>query len=90
MIDRIGNFFKEGAPQKTPGAIAFVNEWLARQPGFGTPQRIDEEAVRRYYANDASTLQVSLRLRHLQRFLTTRLLRRRYDFLLPGRIVRHG
>lgn len=90
VIDLIGNFFKEGAPEKIPGAIAFVNEWLARQPSFGTPQRIDEEAVRLYYANDASTLALSLRLRHLQRFVTTRLLRRRYDFLLPGRIVRHG
>jgi hypothetical protein len=44
--------------------------------------------VRAYYARDASTLELSLRLRKLQRFLTTRLLRRRYDFVLPGRIAR--
>jgi hypothetical protein len=90
VIDLLGNFFKEGAPERIPGAIAFVNDWIARQPGPGAALRIEEEAVRRYYANDASTLELALRLRHLQRFVTTRLLRRRYDFLLPGRIVRHG
>jgi hypothetical protein len=88
VIDLLGNFIKEGAPEKLPGAIELVNAWCARQPDAGRLGRVDEAAVRAYYARDASTLELSLRLRKLQRFATTRLLRRRYDFVLPGRIAR--
>jgi hypothetical protein len=87
-IDLLGNFLKEGAPEKLAGGIALVNAWSARQPDAAELGAIDEAAVRAYYANDASTLELSLRLRKLQRFLTTRVLRRRYDFVLPGRIAR--
>jgi hypothetical protein len=88
VIDMLGNFFKEGAPERLPGAVAFVNGWIRSQPGAETLGKVDEAAVRAYYARDASTLELSLRLRRLQRLLTTRLLRRRYDFVLPGRIRR--
>jgi hypothetical protein len=88
VIDLLGNFFKEGAPEKLPGAIELVNAWCARQPDAGRLGAVDEAAVRAYYARDASTLELSLRLRRLQRFVTARLLRRRYDFVLPGRIAR--
>ncbi len=88
VADLIGNFVKEGVPEKIPGAVAFVNEWIARQPDREQLGRIDEQAVRRYYAKDAANLELSLRARRLGRFITTKLLRRRYDFILPGSITR--
>lgn len=88
VADLIGNFIKEGAPDKIPGAVAFANEWIARQPDREQLGRIDEQAVRRYYAKDAANLELSLRARRLGRFVTTKLLRRRYDFILPGSITR--
>ena len=87
-IDLLGNFNKEGAPEKIPAALAFVNDWIARQPQAGRLAPIELEDVRRYYANDAATLALSLRLRRLRRFVDTKLLRRRYDFILPGPIRR--
>ena len=88
VADLIGNFVKEGAPDKIPGAVQFVNEWIARQPDRERLGRIDEQTVRRYYAKDAANLELSLRARRLGRFITTKLLRRRYDFILPGSIRR--
>jgi len=88
VIDLLGNFVKEGMRERIPGAVAFVNEWIARQPDGARLGRIDEAAVRSYYRKDASTLELALRARKLARFLNTRVLRRRYDFILPGRIER--
>ncbi len=87
-IDLLGNFVKEGRPERIPDGVACVNGWIARQPGAARLGRIDERAVRAYYAKDASTLELALRARKLARFVDTRLLRRRYDFILPGRIAR--
>lgn len=86
--DLLGNFLKEGAAGKLAEAIAFVNAWIARQPDGERLGRVDEQTVRAYYARDAATLEFSLRARRLGRFVTVRLLRRRYDFILPGRIAR--
>lgn len=88
VTDLLGNFFKEGAAQRLPAAIDFVNRWIAEQPEAGSLGRIDERAVRAYYERDAGTLELSLRARKLRRFVTATLLRRRYDFILPGRVTR--
>lgn len=86
--DLIGNFIKEGAPEKIPGAAAFVREWIARQPDRDRLGHIDEKSAQAYYAKDAADLELSLRARRLSRFVTAKILRRRYDFILPGRIAR--
>jgi hypothetical protein len=79
---------KEGRAERIPDAVVCVDEWIARQPGAARLGRIDERAVHAYYAKDASTLELALRARKLARFVDTRVLRRRYDFILPGRIER--
>jgi hypothetical protein len=88
VLDLIGNFAKEGAPRRIPDAIAFANEWIARQPDAAELGRIDEARVRDYYARDAGTLEWMLRVRRANRWIHTRLLRRPYDYILPGRIDR--
>jgi hypothetical protein len=88
VLDLLGNFLKEGAGEKLPEAVAFVRQWIARQPGAETLGRIDEERVRAYYARDAASLELSLRARRAARFLTSTVLRRRYDFVLPGPVAR--
>ena len=88
MVDLIGNFKKEGAADKIAAMIELVNDWIARQPQAERLGRIDAERVKAYYTNDAATLELSLRARRLSRFVNTKLLRRRYDFILPGRIDR--
>jgi hypothetical protein len=65
-----------------------VNRWLAEDAADlgGDPIRADD--VDRYYRNDAKTLELYLRARRFDRFVRTRLLRQRYDFILPGAIRR--
>ena len=43
--------------------------------------------VEKYYKEDAATLELFLRVRRLDRGLK-RLLRREYDFVLPGKVQR--
>jgi len=88
-VDLLGNFHKEGRPDRIPLGVAAVNRWLAdhadvvwEQP----PVTVDE--VRRYYEKDAGLLALYLRLRKADRFLRTRLLRRPYDYVLPERVDR--
>lgn len=79
-VDLLGNFLKEGAAQRLPEGIHVVNEWLGRDP-------ITQAEVEKYYKADAATLELFLRVRRMDRGLK-RLLRRDYDFVLPGKVVR--
>lgn len=88
IVDLLGNFMKEGAADKVEDAVAMANHWLAVQPEGERSAAIDVGEVRAYYARDASTLELSLRARRFARFVDSTLLRRRYDFILPGHIQR--
>jgi hypothetical protein len=82
-VDLLGNFIKEGAALRLPAGVEAVNDWLARH-GF---RPTDEAEVREYYKSDAATLELFLRVRRADRRVR-RLLRRDYDFILPGRVRR--
>jgi hypothetical protein len=88
LVDAVANFHKEGRPDRIELGLARVNRWLAEDVADlgGAPIRADD--VDRYYRNDAKTLELYLRARRLDRFVRTRLLRQRYDFILPGAIRR--
>lgn len=87
LIDAVANFHKEGRPDRIPLALARVNPWLAGLGELGG-RAIERADVDRYYQRDAKTLELYLRARRLDRFVRTRLLRQRYDFVLPGAIRR--
>jgi hypothetical protein len=88
LVDAVANFHKEGRPDRIPLALLRVNRWLAEDvPDLGG-RPIGAEDVDRYYRNDAKTLELYLRARRFDRFVRTRLLRQRYDFILPGAIRR--
>jgi hypothetical protein len=88
-LDLLGNFHKEGRPDRVPATVALVNEWLAANAAeVGDARPITTAEVADYYRDDAAQLALFLRVRRMDRFLRTRLLRRRYDFVLPGRIER--
>ncbi len=88
-LDLLGNFHKEGRPDRVPAAATRVNAWLAAHAEeFGHPPAVDSDEVARFYANDAEQLELFLKVRRLDRFIRTRLLYSRYDFVLPGEIRR--
>jgi hypothetical protein len=88
LVDLLGNFHKEGRPDRLPLAIDHVNRFFAERAADLGVRAILRPDVDRYYANDASVLELFLRVRRLDRFVRRRLLRRPYAFILPGRIRR--
>lgn len=89
LVDLLGNFHKEGRADRLPLAVACANRWLATRAGeLDDARPIETAAVSRYYQRDAAQLELFLRARRLDRWLRTRLLRKRYDFVLPGPIRR--
>ena len=53
-----------------------------------TKNQVTADEVERYYRKDADLLALYLRLRRMDRLLRTRVLRRTYDYVLPGRVAR--
>lgn len=82
-VDMLGNFIKEGAVPRLPEGIVAANDWLA---GHDLAP-IERCEVDDYYKQDAATLELFLRVRRLDR-AAKRLLRRDYDFILPGKVAR--
>lgn len=88
-VDLLGNFHKEGRPDRIPLGVAIVNRWLAAHVGaLGERPEVTAEEVERYYRKDADLLALYLRLRKGDRFLRTRVLRRPYDYVLPEHVAR--
>ena len=66
-----------------PAALAAINR---RLPPGSAPLTLGE--VNHYYREDKMLWRLFLAFRRIDRWLKTRLLRRRYEFILPGRIQR--
>lgn len=79
-LDLLGNLIKERLEHLLP---AFLDAVASRYS-----PRLTAEEVRAYYKDDAGTWELLQRLRRADRFWQTRVRRRTYPFLLPGRIER--
>jgi hypothetical protein len=87
-VDLLGNFHKEGAPQRIGTGLEVVNEWLATADIPGPRAPITAAEVADYYRQDARLLGIFLQARRADRAIRTKVLRRDYDFLLPGKVAR--
>lgn len=83
MIDLTANLIKEQRPELVPVFIDAINEVL---PGDVEP--LTHKCVQRYYKEDKAIWTLFLRLRRIDRWLKTVVLRKRYDYILPGKIKR--
>jgi hypothetical protein len=81
--DLAANFYKERRPDLIPAALEAVNRFL---PAGEEPLTARE--IKKYYKEDKIIWKVFLAFRRLDRWLKTCLLRRRYEFILPGKIER--
>ncbi|MFZ5562474.1 MAG: DUF6206 family protein [Thermodesulfobacteriota bacterium] len=82
-IDLAANLYKEQRPDLVPVALTAINDAL---PDELPPVR--EKEVAAYYRSDRMIWRLFLALRRADRFFATRLLGRRYEFILPGKIRR--
>jgi hypothetical protein len=87
-IDLIGNFHKEQLPELIPGLIEEANDFFAGEAADLEVAPITEKEVRSYYREDALIWTLYLNMRRVDRFLHTRILRKEYPYILPGRIKR--
>ncbi len=88
LIDFVANFYKEKQSHRIPLAIQIINAYLKQQATDLNIAPLSEKEVRKYYREDAFIWMLFLNFRRFDRFLKTRLLRRKYNFILPGKIKR--
>jgi hypothetical protein len=87
-IDLIGNFYKEQRPELIPGLIDVSNDFFKNEAGELEITPITEKEVISYYREDAWIWRLFLTFRRIDRFLKTRITRKPYPFILPGKIKR--
>ncbi len=83
FTDLVANLYKEQKMQLIEPAIDIVNDYL-----MDNQARLTKAEVDKYYKEDKLIWSLFLGLRRLDRFITTRVLFRRYEFILPGKIKR--
>lgn len=85
-LDLLGNFHKEGRPERIVAVMPVVNDWLTGM--MGEREGITEKEVDEYYRRDAADLELYLRVRRVDRWLKKRVFCQEYPFILPGPIQR--
>jgi len=88
LTDLVANFYKEGRPDLIETALSMINSVLEAKKSNAEIQILEKSEIERYYKNDAFIWSLFLRLRRFDRFLKTKIFRRRYNFMLPGKIRR--
>ncbi|MDP6457354.1 MAG: DUF6206 family protein [Candidatus Marinimicrobia bacterium] len=83
MIDLAANLYKEQRPDLVPTAVSIINDSCS-----GLSEPLTEEDVEKYYKEDKLIWILFLAFRRIDRWITTKILRKRYEFVLPGRIKR--
>ncbi len=87
-IDLIANFFKEQKRELIQGLIKIINDFFIQEAGEFNIESITLKEVQSYYDNDKMIWEIFQRVRKFDRFIKTKLFRKKYDFYLPGKIER--
>lgn len=82
-IDLAANLYKEQRPDLIEPILGLINRHLP-----DSNETISLKDVEKYYREDKLIWTLFLAFRRIDRWLTTRILRRRYEFILPGKIKR--
>ena len=82
-IDLAANLYKEQRPDLIGPLVEIINRYLIENE---KPLSLKE--IEKYYRGDKLIWALFLAFRRIDRWLTTRILRRRYEFILPGKIKR--
>lgn len=89
LIDLMANFYKEQRGELVPELVENTNEFLKNLPSVIEsidPLTVDE--IESYYREDKFIWSLFQKVRSIHRFITTKILRRKYPFYLPGKIDR--
>lgn len=86
--DLLANFYKEQLPDVIPSLVEVVNEFFATEANEFEIEPLTVEGIKKYYKGDKRIWVVFQTLRRFHRFIRTKILRRKYEFYLPGKIER--
>ena len=87
-IDLIANFFKEQKTEIIPRLIRTINRFFKEEANEFEIEPIKFEEVYKYYKNDKLIWVAFQNARRFDRYLKTKLLKKKYDFYLPEKIKR--
>lgn len=87
-IDLIANFFKEQKSEMVPRLIRRMNQFFREEAKDFNIGQITFEEVHKYYKNDKMIWVIFQNARKLDRFLKSKLFKKKYDFYLPDKIKR--
>jgi hypothetical protein len=82
-IDLTANLYKEQRPDLIPQVIDIINNRLQ-----GTIPPLTMKEIDKYYREDKLIWTLFLTFRRIDRWISTKLLRGRYEFILPGNVKR--
>lgn len=82
-IDLAANLYKEQMPELLPVTVEIMNSMIS-----GNEKPLSVEEIEKYYSSDRMIWTLFLAFRRIDRFLTAKIMRRRYEFILPGKIKR--
>ncbi len=87
-VDLLANVYKEQKAQLIPDLVRATNEFFVGEAAELGIKPVEEKEVQSYYQEDAFIWSFYLSARRLDRFIRSRLLRREYPYILPGKIKR--
>jgi hypothetical protein len=87
-VDLIANFYKEQRSEDIPMLIDTANSLFKNELADFNVKPITLNEVHSYYREDAFIWSLYLWMRRFDRFLHTKILRRPYPYILPGKITR--
>ncbi|TXT58084.1 MAG: hypothetical protein BAJALOKI1v1_1760005 [Promethearchaeota archaeon] len=88
IIDLIANFYKEQLPHLIPSLIDLANQFLQEEASEHKLSPIEGGEIYEYYKSDANMWDIFQRVRKLDRWIHTKILRKKYPFYLPADIQR--
>jgi len=88
VVDLIANLYKEQRKEAVPLVIDAANNFFETGLAQFHLKPISLKEVRSYYREDAFIWRLYLALRRLDRLLQTRILKKPYPYILPGKIQR--
>ncbi|MEA3360383.1 MAG: DUF6206 family protein [Thermodesulfobacteriota bacterium] len=88
IIDLLANLHKEQKPELIAPALIGINRLFENELSEFNMTPITQDEIDKYYKEDKFIWSLYMAVRKLDRFIKTKILRRRYEFILPGKIQR--
>jgi hypothetical protein len=82
-IDLAANLFKEQKPEMISSILEAMNRIF-----FANENPLGAKEIEKYYGTDRMIWSLFLSFRRIDRYITAKIMRKRYEFILPGKIKR--